>query len=88
MSVESRSVAVMVSFSSPRTSALSVESRSVAVMVSFSSPRTSAVSVESRSVAVMVSFSRLPSHFPLGWDATRVVLFTLSGGLLETGARF
>ena len=40
----------------------------------------SALSVESRSVAAVVSTSRLPSHFPLGWIATCVVLFTHRGG--------
>ena len=36
----------------------------------------------------VLSTSRLSSHFPLGWIATCVVLFTHTGGLQESGARF
>ena len=45
----------------------------------------SALSVESRSVAALVSTSRLPSHFPLGWIATCVVVYTLWGASGESG---
>ena len=34
----------------------------------------------------VLSTSQLPSHFPLGWIATCVVLFTHTGGLQESGA--